>query len=350
MRVVRPGPERDEFIRRIREQWAADEAALQQAPFPIFGLTPPFPSPVGVSSFGAVNGQIASVGLQYGAPSPTPGPLVTVSTEVAADRGPIPVEDVLHSVLDEHEDVGQKRQADRDDPATVDVLIDGLPTTASTLGSGRAWAVVAELDLDDVALLVTVGARDWPSAGLALTRVDDLEPFFAGRRERVEAALARAPSRPGPETWDLPPASGLAGHRALADMMIASIRERSALSSAPPSDYAQRWEIATRAQMALAGQQRDEADDAIHWMVNHLGQLVQSATWFGDPSLADEATAETLDYVAYRRDVPSAEAQRAWSRYWAVRGQQPPAFESLSAAEESWLTAWQRWVERRQVT
>jgi hypothetical protein len=138
-------------------------------------------------------------------------------------------------------------------------------------------------------------------------------------------------------------------------MMIATTRESTprgvaARPSPLPSDYAQRWEVATRAQMELAGQGRHEAEDAIHSAINHLCQLVQSASWFGDFDLAEDATAETLDHIAYGRDVPSAEAQRAWSRYWDLHGQQPPAFESLSSAEESWLAAWQRWVERRQVT
>jgi hypothetical protein len=99
--------------------------------------------------------------------------------------------------------------------------------------------------------------------------------------------------------------------------------------------------------MELAGQGRDEAADAIHSAINHLCQLVQSANWFSNADLADEATAETLDYVTYARDVPSAQAQHAWSRYWDLHGQQPPAFESLASAKETWLAAWQRWVEHR---
>jgi hypothetical protein len=354
MRVVRPGPERDAFIQRIRERWVADEAALRQAPFSILGLAPPFPNPVGLSSFGSVNGQIASVGLQYGASGPTPTPLVTVSTEVSADRGPVPVTDVLQNLLSEHEDVNHPSPPGGRDPEAAEIPIDGVPRRFRVLDSGRAWAAVAELNLDDVALLVTIAARNWPLAEVALTHVTDLEPFFAARRQRVEAAMARAGSQPGPEDWDLPPAVGLSAHQALADRMIAITRERMAAGfpfhGSLGSDYARLWEAATRAQMELAGQGRDDAEDAIHSAINHLCQLVQSANWFGDSDLARDATAETLDHVAYRRDGPSAEAQRAWSRYWDLHGQQPPAFESLSSAQESWLAAWQRWVDRRQVT
>jgi hypothetical protein len=219
-----------------------------------------------------------------------------------------------------------------------------------TLGNGRAWAAIAQVRLDDVALLVTIAARGWPVSELALARVDDLEPFLAGRRERVEAALARAGTRPGPEDWELPPARGLEGHQALAGAMIATAQARREAGgllrdASLGSDYARRWEVATRAQMALAGQQREQAEDAVHSMANHLCQLAGSANWFGNPDLADRAIAETLDYVAFSRDVPSAAAQRAWSRYWNLRGKQPPAFTALTSAREAWLTAWQRWAE-----
>ena len=352
MRRVRPGPKSDAFIRRIREQWAADEAALNRASFPILGLVPPFPYPVGLTSFGATNGQITSVGLQYGTAGPTPASRVTVSTEASGDRGAIPVADVLRDLLRESQDPGQPLPLGRQDPEAAEVLIDGTGWPASILDNGRAWAAVAEPHIDDVALLVIVAAFDWPLSGLKLTRVDDLEPFLASRRERVEAALARSGSHAGPEDWDLPPADGLAGHQALTEMMIAVTRERMASGfpadrSPLANDYARRWEVATRAQMALAGQSRDDAEDAIHSVINHLCQLVQSANWFTNSDLADTATAETLDHVAYGRDVPSAEAQLAWSHYWGLHGQDLPAFESLSSAKESWLAAWQRWVEHR---
>lgn len=354
MRVVRPGPERDAAIQRMRERMAADEAALKRASFAIFGLTPPFPTPIGVGSFETVNGQVRTVGLHYGAPGPTPVPLVMVNTEAVGDRGPISVAEVLRGLLSQLEGATHIPPPPGGEPEAAEILIDGVSCAASTLGSGPVWAAVAEPTIDDVALLVTIAARDWPRANVALIHVTDLEPFFAGRRQRVEAALARAGSHPGPEDWDLPPASGLAGHQALAEMMIAIARERMASGfpherSPLANDYGKRWEVATRAQMALAGQGRDEADDAIHSMINHLTQLVQSANWFNDSAVADEATAETLDYVAYGPDVPSADAQQAWSRYWSLHRQQPPAFESLSSAEEAWLAAWQRWVERREV-
>jgi hypothetical protein len=352
MRRVRPGPERDAAIERMRERWAADEAALKRAPFPIIGLAPPFPSPAMLGSYEAVNGHVASVGLRYGLPGPSPGPQVTVgTTPAAADHGARPVADLLRDLLTEQASEGQSPPPGHGDPEAAEVFLDGVPMPTRLLSHGQAWAAVAEPTVDDVALLVTVRARNWPPSGLGLTRVDDLEPFFAGRRERVESALARAGSVPGPEEWDLPAADGLAGHRALADMMIAITRASTTAAeptreSALPRDYAQRWEIATRAQMHLAGLRRDDAEDAIHSVINHLCQLVQSANWFADSELAHRATAETLDHVAYGRTVPSVQAQRAWSRYWQLHGQDPPAFAALSSAKESWLAAWQRWAER----
>lgn len=351
MRRVRPGPEHDALIQRMRERLAADEASLNRAPFPILGLAPPVPGAVGLGSFETVNGLVASIALRYGGQRPFPDPVVTVCTAPASADRTTSVADVLRDLMLEDASALESSPAGGDARA-AEVFIDGEPWLASTIESGQSWAAVIEPDVDEVALLVTVAGRDWPLSGIALTRVDDLEPFFAGRRERVEAALARANSQPGPEDWDLPPASGLDGHRALADMMIAITRQRMASDfpaerSPLASNYAQRWEIATRAQMELAGQGRDEAEDQLHSMINHLCQLAEAATWFADQDLAERATAETLDYVGYARDVPSAEAQRAWSRYWGLHGQDPPAFESLSSAKESWLAAWQHWLDRR---
>jgi hypothetical protein len=357
MRRLRAGPERDAAIQRMRDRCEADEAAIRQAPFPILGLAPPFPTPVGLGTFGTVNGQATDIGLRYGGSGPSPGPVVmTCTTAAAGDRASLSVADVLRDllgdVLREYADIDQSLPPRRADPETAEVLVDGVPQPARIVDNGLAWATIAEPYVDDVAVVVTVAARGWPLSGLRLTRVDDLEPFLASRRQRFEAALARAGSRPGPEDWDLPPASGLAGHQALATAMIAMTRQSMAagglVRDAPlRSGYAQRWEVATRAQMNLAGQGRDTAEDAIHSMINHLSQLAQSAGWFTNSELGDEAIAETLDHVAYGRDVPSTEAQRAWGRYWGLHGQDPPAFESLSSANESWLAAWQRWVEHR---
>ncbi|HSR82781.1 MAG TPA: hypothetical protein VLM11_01205 [Streptosporangiaceae bacterium] len=353
MRRVRPGPERDAFIQRMRDRWTADEAALRAAPFPILGLAPPFPTPVGLGTFATVNGQVTDVQLRYGEPGPAPGPVVTVSTAVVAGNpGWITISDALRDLMGEVAAIEHPPPPKRADAEAAEILIESVPRSARIVDNGLAWAAIAELYVDDVALVVTVAARGLPLSGLALTRVDDLGPILASRRERFETALARSSSLPSPEDWDLPPARGLAGHQALATAMIAMTRESKAaggvLRDAPlGSGYAQRWEVATRAQMDLARQGRDEAEDAIHSMVNHLCQLAQSANWFTEADLADYAVAETLDHVAHRRHVPSAEAQEAWSRYWGLHGQDPPAFAELSSARAAWQAAWQRWVERR---
>jgi hypothetical protein len=331
----------------MRHRWQADEAALRAAPFPILGLAPPFPGPVGLGSFEIVNGQVTSVGLRYGATTP----LVMVRTSPGPGDRSLSIPDLVRDLLREYERSEQSPLPGAQ-PESAEVLLDGVPAPMRLLDYGWAWAAVTEPLVADAALLVTIAARDWPSAELALTRVDDLEPFFAGRRERIEAALARAASHRGPEDWDLPPARDLEGHQALAAAMIAMTEQSMAagglVREAPlGSGYAQRWEVATRAQMALAGQPRDEAEDAIHSMVNHLCQLVQSASWFANAMLADKAIAETLDHVAHGRDVPSAEAQQAWSSYWGQHGQEPPAFASLSSVKTSWLAAWRRWAEQR---
>jgi hypothetical protein len=336
----------------MRERWAADEAALRRAPFPIVGLAPPFPGPVSLGSLETGNGQVLKVGLLYGETGLDSGPRVMVCTAPAsADRSSNPVADLLRSLLREFEGDAEDSSPNHGVMQLAEVLLDGAPQPTHTLDNGRSWTAVAESWLDGIPVRVTVAARGRPLSDVALARVDDLEPFFAGRRERVEAVLARAGSQAGPEDWDLPPASGLAGHQALVSAMIAMTQARMAAgglvrSPSLRSDYARLWEVATRAQMALAGQQREQAEDAVHSLVNQLCQLAESASWFSNSDLADKAVAETLDQVALGRDVPSAGAQQAWSRYWSLHGQRPPAFETLSSAKESWLAAWQHWAEQ----
>ncbi len=354
MRYLRAGPERDAAIQRMRNHWAAQDAALRRGSFPVVGLAPPFPGPVALGGTESVNGEVTRVGLLYGGHDPAAGPRVTVSTAPAPrDAESLPVADVLRDAL---QDVLRDETDDADvlpdrAVAEVTVLLDGVPQVTHTLGNEQGWAAITRVGIDGVALLVTIAAHGWPLSELRLAHVDDLEPFLAGRRERVEAALARAGTQPGPEDWELPPAEGLEGHRALADMMVAMARANEEAGGprreAPlPSGYAQRWEVAIRAQMALAGQPREQAEDAVHSMANHLGQLARAASWFGNPDLADRATAETIAHVAVSRDVPSAAAQRAWSAYWTLHGQRPREFTALTAAQDAWLTAWQRWAER----
>jgi hypothetical protein len=351
MRRLRAGPQRDAAIQRIRERWTADEEALGRAPFPIVGLAPPFPSPVSLGTLETGNGQVLKAGLLYGAPGPPSGRQVSVCTAAAPpDPEDLSFDDLLNDLLREFEGDGEDPPPDVGAARRAEVLLDGVQLPMHALEHGAVSVAVAAPRLDDVTLLVTVATRGLPLSEVALTRVDDLEPFLTGRRERIEAALARAGTQPGPEDWDLPPASGLAGHQALARAMIATTQARMAPGHAARgpslgSEYAQRWEVATRAQMELAGQQRDQAEDEIHSMINHLCQLAQSANWFSSPDLADKAIAETLDHVAYLRDVPSGAAQQAWSRYWSLHGQEPPAFETLSSAKQSWLAAWEHWVE-----
>ncbi len=354
MRYLRAGPERDAAIQRMRNHWAAQDAELRRGSFPVVGLAPPFPGPVALGGTESVNGEVTRVGLLYGGQDPATGPRVTVSTAPApGDAESLPVADLLRDALqgvlsDETDDADVL--SDRA-VAEVTVLLDGVPRVTHTLGNEQVWAAITRVGIDGVALLVTIAAHGWAVSGLRLARVDDLEPFLAGRRERVIAALARAGTRPGPEDWDLPPAQGLQGHRALADMLIAMARATEEAggprgSASLPGDYGRRWEVAIRAQMALAGQPREQAEDAVTSMANHLGQLARAASWFGNPDLADRATAETIADVAVGRDVPSAVAQRAWSAHWTLHGRQPPEFTTMTAAEGDWLTAWQAWAER----
>jgi hypothetical protein len=349
MRRLRAGPERDAAIQRMRDRWSADEAALRRAAFPVVGLAPPFPSPVSLGGFETGNGEVLKAGLLYGAWRPSASPQVSVCTAPApADPGALPFADLLRDLLREFDGDGDDPLPDSGVVQHAEVLIDGVPQPVHLLEKGTVSVAIAAPRLDEMALLVTVAARGLPLSELALARVDDLEPFLAGRRERIEAALARSGSQPGPEDWDLPPASGLEGHQALARVMIAMTQARMAAGDALPdpslgSDYARRWEVATRAQMDLAGQQRDQAEDEIHSMVNHLCQLAESARWFSNPDLAGRAIGETLDHVAYGRDGQSAPAQQAWARYWGLHGQVPLAFGTMSSAKESWLAAWERW-------
>src|SRR5215469_5627310 len=140
MRRVRPGPERDAAIQRMRERWAADEAVLTRAPFPILGLAPPFPSPLGLGSFETVNGHIVSIGLRYGGSGPPPDAVVTVTTAPASeDRDALPIGDVLDDLLRETSDVEHVGPAGHGEPEATEVFVDGVPWMASTIDNGQAW-------------------------------------------------------------------------------------------------------------------------------------------------------------------------------------------------------------------
>lgn len=370
MRRVRPGPELEAARRQIREGWAEEESALRPPPFPILGLTVPHPTPVALHGVESADGEVTGVGLGYGVGEPAAHPQIAVST-YPLDKNPYPPDLAgLVRTLDPSEWDAWPRESDRE----TTVSIAGQYCPAEVVRKGAAWVLRAETTVGGVGLLVGVLSRTWPLEEATLAQVEDLEVFLAGRREQMEALFAREPGRPPPEEWDLPAVRGTEAHVELARSTSAHLRAVHAAVTEgrrpprPEDGSPERWERATRAQIALTGQERPEAEDAVHSMINHLGELAQHADWF-HADLAEQALAETIEYVALSRDVPSAPAQRAWSRWQdhlrdrphrdrprfgpeAKQTQDEAAgqrrwFQETSLLQREWETAWQHWVDER---
>ena len=310
----------------------------------------------------ATNGEVESVELVYGWGF-AQEPQVRVTTTLAG--GHVVAPEPTQLVEPDPYGPGPGSAAERHRERAASVSVDGRLHHARLVEAGGRWAARAEVDGPGPPLVVSVVGEGAPPSDLSLTKVADLEPFLVGRRQHRDTALQRARDSPssGPEDWDLPPAKGLKAHRALVEAMVAhslAIKEAIAERRRPPSpaqDYGRSWEAATRAQMALAAQGRDDAEAAVRSMVNHLTHLAKETAWFpADVTLAEAAISETIERVAYGRDVPSRIAQDAWERWWELRQAGPPGRDRpgfgprarLSDAEAAERQAWSRQMQDHQ--
>lgn len=282
--------------------------------------------------------------------------------------------------------------ADADDPALevyeLPLMVGGQEEMAAFRQEGPFWA--ARLQPACARVVITVVACGVPSEGLELTPVEDLDVCLAGRErlmrvlgERRDArrrgngsvfpasdagfiggpvseAAPGAGGETGAETGAEPPL-GLEAHRRLVDRSVSEAQEiEVALREHRPArrrgpGRADLWEPAVRQQMRLAGDDHDEARDAVTSLVNHMIQLAAATDWFVSSPDGEAAREESIRFTAFDSEVDSVAAQRAWQQEWRSRhdrsADSPQArrawLDELVAAREVWLELWERWRVQR---
>ncbi|MFC8717174.1 hypothetical protein [Kitasatospora sp. NPDC057198] len=348
------------------DQEAYGRQLLARADFPVFGWAHPAGGVPGwdvLASYEVRDGELESVETRSGDWSSPQGPYVTVRTHRpgAEQAGPLP--DLEDAVEDERDRVYEHLGVDEGDTAgrvralREWITVDGEPyavqvheDSRTAAGHGTVWAGRLRV----AGATVTVIGRGVLPGSVELRRISDFERYIAGRTAMLrQVAALRADRRPAaaePEPAEL----GLRAHRELVEQAVERTgamlaQQRAGRSARLPrhlrgEERRTRWETVVRQQMRLASETREEADEAVTSMVNHLSRLAFHAEWVSGTAEGAAAVEEVVRYTAFASEVPSLPAQRAWERLWA--GGTP---ELPSGTEEAWLTAWEQWrVERTQ--
>jgi hypothetical protein len=344
-------PEREEWVARLRAQARLDAEELVPRPgFAVYGLLSPDLGAGALAEAGRVNDVWERIGLAYGDWLAIFGPAVSVTTIVSPgeDRDQETRHDLQLWLDQARNSLASHAGTDAEEPATpavftgTDLVVDGQARPAALGRHGDLWAARAAV-ADDLAVVVV--GRDVDPNSVRLATVADLSPYLRERGERIGRLAAARRHRPVPE---LPPATGVAAYRTLAEHVLDSQeRDRTALDAgrAPRfradegTTYHALWQRAVREQARISGGDQRQADETVTLVVNHLGHLGLRAAWFrADRALRDAAIDETLRYCVLGEDVPSAPAQQAWATYWTARPRR------LLAA--GWLEAWSDWTRR----
>jgi hypothetical protein len=256
------------------------------------------------------------------------------------------------------------------DAAAVHVGDRVLP--ADLCGDGVLWAAQATVVSDATApLTLTVMGRGVSLEQIRLALVTDLHPYWQGQERYVADLAARHPVV-RPEDLDLPVARGLQAHRALIDFCLREseesrarlqARRRRPRRSGRFAERQQVWEAAVRAQMHLAEQQRQEANEHVTAMVNQLVDLAGNAGWWHDTSRRAAAIEEVLGYLVFGAVVASRDAQLAWLRARSRRAGLLPTdpaslspdsheellrrADDLRGLERQAQLAWDAWADSR---
>ncbi|RKE21695.1 hypothetical protein [Streptomyces sp. TLI_171] len=341
------------------DQEAYGRQLMAGAAFPVFGWV--HEAGGVLAEFEVGNGGLESVEIRSGDWSSAPGPYVTVRTYRPGAEQLVPLPDLEDAVEDERDRVYEHIGVDEGEvPGRVRALrewitVDGEPRAVqvhedsrTAAGHGTVWAGRLRVD----GATVTVTGRGVPPGAVELRRIVDFEQYILGRtallRELAERRADRA--EPAPEPAEL----GLQAHRELLEQGIAralavEAQLRAGRSARLPrrlrgEDQQVRWEAAVRQQMRLASESREEADEAVTSMVNHLSRLAHHVDWLSGTPAGAAAVEEVVRFTAFASEVPSLPAQRAWERLWAGGTPEVP-----SGTEDAWLTAWELWrVERTQ--
>ncbi|WP_037571731.1 hypothetical protein [Phaeacidiphilus oryzae] len=314
-----------EFERRLREQAEEDLRVVAEAGFPVFGLREGS-LPSGERALGGwarSAGRIVKVGLEHGDWGGT-GAWVRVESAVDDPGG---------CGLDELVAEGAGVCAGFE----ARVVVDGLALAFDGRRRGEVWAMRLRAEPDappqltagQEPLLLTVVGRGVAVDVVELETVRDLLPYAVGRLRAVEAEAGRAAEwvtegEAEGEGAAAGAAVGVDAHRELVERAVRHALEagrRAAAGQQPggasaPEGQARLWELTIRQQMRLAGESREEAEEAVTALVNQMIRLGECVDWF--PGGAEGATAleESLRWAVFGSEVRSAEAQRAWGRVW----------------------------------
>jgi hypothetical protein len=363
MELVPPSPEMEALFSR---QEAEYERLVRASSLPLLGMTEPAPQPRLLGEAEVTDGVLESIGLAYGDLMRPSGPLVQVHTaRWREDRAGAPdLRWFLENVLDSMDDNGPVHG----DPVPAHVVVNGTPRPASLLRTRRKlWAARCwHQDAD-----VVVVARDWELESTQLVAVRSIESFLRGRREYLRDLRSNPPTMPIMDR----PFDVATAHRSLIDATLSRSRQlaEAARAGRPPRlrgnarKHGELWEAAVRAQMHLADQSRQDANEAVTILVNQLGRLQEKASWFASQRLRDAAVTETLLYwTGMRLELLSKPAQEIWRTVWAAqRGRLSDPFArqerapsphddslrrwqaELMTGQDDWLRAWSAWVKRK---
>jgi hypothetical protein len=336
----------------MRELARQDAEELVPRPgFGVLGLAAPVLRPAALAAAGQTNDEWESISLAYGDPTAAGGPYVSVLTASGPHVVTTEAEaELLRAIDSEHDRVADHAGADDEEPASPPEFerTRMLSGEALICRHGEVWAARVTAEPGTV---VTVTGRGVAPESIRLEPVADLRPYVAARSE-VIGQLAERHRRAAPPV--LEPAEGVAAFRALAEHTLdrhARMRESARdqrtprLRAGDSALYHALWQRAVREQQRIAGMDKRAADDVVTLVINHLGHLLEDATWFADPRLRAAAIDETLRHAVLGDDVPSLPAQQAWARYWSARmgGASQPGAGTTTAA---WLAAWAAWAQR----
>jgi hypothetical protein len=363
-----PEPSDSEWIRRMRDIARQDAEDLVPRPdFGVLGLAAPVLRPAVLASYSQMNGAWDSISVAYGDPVAATGPYVTVTTAAGPHvTGHGARTELLRAIDSERNRVADQAGVDEEDPAAPPAYERAqLPAGEALICShGTVWAarLLAGARSAPGQVVVTITGRGVDRGAVRLEPAGDLRPYFEARNE-ILGQLTERRRRLAPPS--LEPAEGVAAFRALAEHTLdqhARLRAATRDQRVPrhragdPELYHALWRRAVREQQRVASVDERAANEVVTLVVNHLGQLLEHASWFTDPRLRAAAIDETLRHAMLGEKVRSAPAQRAWARYWTMRMARvsrlaEPA-EMLAGARAdqpvtaAWLAAWASWAER----
>jgi hypothetical protein len=352
MELTPPDPDRQAWIAKLRAQIERDRPRDPgRPPFTVLGLSEPVLTPALLAEWHLHNGELAEVELVFGASLSATGPFVSVRSQAPASL-PEPLEDLI---ADERTRLSEMAGIDDPPPGREQtgaelLRVNGRRRPVELRREGSVWAAALPAARGT---WVSVVGRGVDVATVALASVTDLERFpTAGAGLLAELAAATPEPAASPREWDLPAATSVQAHETLAAATLADLeafRASGDLRRRLPRGLTTgvMWEAATRAQMALAGQGREAATDAVTSMVNHLTAL-RDEPWFAEPPLRAAAVAETVGWTAFGVPVRSEPAQRAWAVLWSARSGRPltdPIAEAMVGPRE-WSAAWRAWAGR----